>query len=48
MREHWKDAKLLELHVGLSPQLSEADAHLYMGEDHPRELIDEVEKLAAR
>lgn len=47
VREHCKDAKLLELHMG-SPQLREADPHLSMGEDHPRELIDEMENLTAR
>ena len=46
IREHCKNAKLLELHTGISPQLREADAHLYIGENHPHELVDGVAKLA--
>jgi hypothetical protein len=47
VREHCKDAKLLELHSGVSPHLPEADAHMHMGEDHPHDLVAQVEKLAA-
>jgi hypothetical protein len=40
-----RDAKVLELHTGVAPELSSADAHLRVTASAPEGLVDCVESL---